>query len=116
MICQQVCTVKKLEFGLNKQKQLSIMHNEIKVLEIIKLRNWIKYLDSWIGEDYCLVLNEFIENGSLHDILHEKNPPPPLTWNVRFNIVVRIAKRLAYLHNCDPSIVHRDIKPKKYSY
>jgi serine/threonine protein kinase len=57
-------------------------------------------------------LYEFIENGSLHDILNEKNPPPPLTWNVRFNIAVRIAEGLAYLHNCDSSIVHRDIKPK----
>jgi serine/threonine protein kinase len=57
-------------------------------------------------------LYEFIENGSHHDILHEKKPPPPLTWNVWFNIAVRIAEQLAYLHNCDPSIVHRDIKPK----
>jgi serine/threonine protein kinase len=45
--------------------------------------------------------------------LHVKKPPPPLTWNVRFNIAVGIAQGLAYLHyDCVPPILHRDIKPK----
>lgn len=54
-----------------------------------------------------------MENGSLHDILHEKKPPPPLTWDVRCKIAVGIAQGLLYLHyDCVPPIVHRDIKPK----
>ena len=46
--------------------------------------------------------------------MHEKKPPPPpLTWNVWFNLAVGIAQGLAYLHyDCVPPIVHRDIKPK----
>ncbi|KAK7300358.1 hypothetical protein RJT34_11202 [Clitoria ternatea] len=69
--------------------------------------------DYWIGQDYGLILYEYMENGSLHDILHEKQPPPPLTWQVRFNIAIGIAQGLAYLHyDCNPPIVHRDIKPK----
>ncbi|MCI28155.1 receptor-like protein kinase, partial [Trifolium medium] len=90
-----------------------MMRKEIEVLGMYKHRNLIKYADYWIGADYGLVLYEFIENGSLHDILHEKNPPPPLTWKARFNIAVGIAEGIAYLHNnCVPPIVHRDIKPK----
>jgi serine/threonine protein kinase len=73
----------------------------------------IKYSGYWIGEDYGLVLFEFIENGSLHDILHEKKPPPLLTWNVRCKIAAGIAQGLAYLHyDCVLPILHRDIKPK----
>jgi tRNA A-37 threonylcarbamoyl transferase component Bud32 len=113
IIDQQVCAVKKLEFGRNKQKRLSIMRNEIKVLRIIKHRSLIKYSGYWIGEDYGLVLFEFIENGSLHDILHEKKPPPLLTWNVRCKIAAGIAQGLAYLHyDCVLPILHRDLKPK----
>jgi serine/threonine protein kinase len=73
----------------------------------------LKHADYWIGEEYGLVLCEFMKNGSLHDILHEKKPPLPLTWNVRCKIAVGIAQGLLYLHyDCVPRIVHRDIKPK----
>ncbi|KAJ1432151.1 Serine/threonine-protein kinase, active site [Sesbania bispinosa] len=69
--------------------------------------------DYWFGEDYGLILYEFMENGSLHDVLHEMEPPPALTWDCRFKIAVGIAEGLAYLHyDIRPPIVHRDIKPK----
>ncbi|XP_061338200.1 uncharacterized protein LOC133285060 [Gastrolobium bilobum] len=105
--------VKKVTFGSNKQKYLSILQREIQTLEKIKHRNLVAYADYWVGEDYGLIIYEFMENGSLHDILHEKKPPPSLTWDVRFKIAVGIARGLAYLHHdCNPPIVHRDIKPK----
>ena len=104
--------VKKVAFGRNKAKRLHILWKEIEVLGKIKHRNLITYADYWVGNDYGIVLYEYFQNGSLHDILHEKNPPPPLTWNVRFNIAVGIAHGLKYLHyDCTPPIVHRDIKP-----
>ncbi|XP_045787320.1 receptor-like protein kinase [Trifolium pratense] len=113
LLGQHVFAVKKFEFTSRREKQLRMMRKEIEVLGMYKHRNIIKYADYWIGASYGLVLYEFMENGSLHDILHETNPPPPLTWKARFNIAVGIAEGLAYLHNnCDPPIVHRDIKSK----
>jgi len=113
IICETVCSVKKVEFGWNKQKRLSIMRNEVEVLGMFNHRNLIKCWDYWIGNDYGLVIYKFMENGSLCDILHEKKSTSPLTWNVRFNMAVGIAQGLAYLHyDCVPPIVHRDIKPK----
>ncbi|XP_012568576.1 uncharacterized protein [Cicer arietinum] len=113
IIGQQVFAAKKIEFGWKKEKRLSLMCNEIEILGMFKHRNLIKYADYWFGKEYGLVLYEFMENGSLYDILHEKKPPPRLTWNVRFKLAVGIAQGLAYLHyDCVPRIVHRDIKPK----
>ncbi|RWW90104.1 hypothetical protein BHE74_00000753 [Ensete ventricosum] len=54
-----------------------------------------------------------MENGSLHDVLHELNPAPVLEWKVRYKIALGIAQGLVYLHDdCSPVIIHRDIKPK----
>jgi len=37
--------------------------------------------------------------------------PPYLDWETRFNIIVDIARGLAYLHEeLQPPIIHRDIK------
>jgi serine/threonine protein kinase len=109
----QVFALKKFEFGRSKQKQLSIMCNEIEILGMFKHQNLIKYSDYWIGGHYGLVLYKFMENGSLHDILYEKKPPPPFMWSDRFKIAVGIAQGLEHLHyNCIPPIMHRDIKPK----
>nr|XP_029152454.1 receptor-like protein kinase [Arachis hypogaea] len=59
-----------------------------------------------------MVLSKYIKNGSLHDILHEKYPLPPLNWSIRLNIAVGIAHGLKYLHyDHTTPIVHRDIKP-----
>ncbi|KAJ0537265.1 putative protein kinase RLK-Pelle-LRR-XI-1 family [Helianthus annuus] len=53
-----------------------------------------------------------MQNGSLHDILHEVHPPPLLDWSIRCNVALGTAHGLAYLHfDCEPPIVHRDIKP-----
>jgi serine/threonine protein kinase len=109
---QPVFVFKKFEFGRNKQKQLSIMRNEIEVLGTFQHQNLIKYTNYWIGSPYGLVLYKFMENGSLQDILHKK-PPPPLMWSDRFKIAVGIAKGLAHMHyNCILPLMHGDIKPK----
>jgi serine/threonine protein kinase len=113
VIGQLVCAVKKVVFEWKEKKRINIMRNEIEVLEKCRHRNLIKCYGYWIGNDYGLILSRLMENGCLNYILHEEKPPPPLTWNVRFNIAVGIAQGLAYLHyDCVPPILHRDIKPK----
>lgn len=104
--------VKKLEFAASKGKNLSMVR-EIQTLGKIKHRNLVKLVDFWLKKDYGLILYSYMPNGSLHDVLHEKNPPASLEWNIRYKIAVGIAHGLTYLHyDCDPPIVHRDIKPK----
>lgn len=102
--------VKKLAFTENKNKS---MHREIQTLGKIRHRNLVKLEDFFIRKDFGLILYTYMPNGSLHDVLHEKQPPPSLEWNVRYKIAIGVAHGLAYLHyDCDPPILHRDIKPK----
>ncbi|PIN07667.1 Serine/threonine protein kinase [Handroanthus impetiginosus] len=49
---------------------------------------------------------------SLHDVLHKTCPSPLLERNGRYKIALGTAQGLLYLHfDCDPAIIHWDIKP-----
>ncbi|XP_054782024.1 receptor-like protein kinase [Prosopis cineraria] len=107
-----VYAVKKVTFAGNKGKIQSIFR-EITILGMIKHRNLLRLLDFQFKKDYCLILYSYMSNKNLHEVLHGKNPLPPVEWNVRCRIAAGIAHGLAYLHyDCHPAIVHRAIKPK----
>ncbi|KAA8535106.1 hypothetical protein F0562_030109 [Nyssa sinensis] len=61
-----------------------------------------------------LLAYEYMAFGSLDKWIFRKNREGLiLDWETRFNIVLGIAKGLAYLHGgCDVKIVHCDIKPE----
>ncbi|XP_058080234.1 protein STRUBBELIG-RECEPTOR FAMILY 8 isoform X3 [Magnolia sinica] len=59
-----------------------------------------------------LLVYEYIENGTLHDMLHfVDDSSKALTWNARVKIALGTARALEYLHEvCLPSVVHRNLK------
>nr|CAD1825567.1 unnamed protein product [Ananas comosus var. bracteatus] len=108
----KVYAIKKLDFASQKGANLS-MEREIRTLGRIRHRNLVKLTNFWLRSDYGLILYEYMENGSLHDVLHEIEPTPVLEWKVRYKIALGIAQGLAYLHDdCRPAIIHCDIKPR----
>lgn len=109
---ENVYAVKKLVFD-DQQGSNSSMLREIQTLGKIRHRNLVKLVDFWLRKDYGLILYEFMEGGSLHHVLHELKPAPVLEWHIRYRVALGTAQGLAYLHeDCNPSIIHRDIKPK----
>ncbi|KAK4269561.1 hypothetical protein QN277_022702 [Acacia crassicarpa] len=107
-----VFAIKKVKFAKSNRRK-SNMIREIGMTRKIRHKNVARCLGSWIGEEYGLIVSRYMENGSLHDVLHENNQLPCLAWNVRYKIAIGIAKGLSYLHHDhDPPILHRDIKPK----
>ncbi|KAM7265860.1 hypothetical protein ACFE04_003543 [Oxalis oulophora] len=59
-----------------------------------------------------LLVYEYIENGSLHDILHLVDDGSKiLSWSSRVRVALGMARALEYLHEvCLPSVVHRNFK------
>ncbi|XP_051883896.1 receptor-interacting serine/threonine-protein kinase 2-like [Pristis pectinata] len=53
------------------------------------------------------LVTEFMENGSLEDLLHCYNVPLPL----RLRFVYEIALGMNFLHNLNPALYHHDLKP-----
>ncbi|GMY09408.1 receptor-like serine/threonine-protein kinase At2g45590 [Fagus crenata] len=59
-----------------------------------------------------ILVYEYMPNRSLQDALLDKKCIELMEWRKRFDIVVDVAKGLAYLHHlCAPPVVHGDIKP-----
>ncbi|KAK5770725.1 G-type lectin S-receptor-like serine/threonine-protein kinase SD2-5 [Gossypium arboreum] len=60
-----------------------------------------------------LLVYKYMANGSLDRWIFNKNQESALRWHIRKNIIIDIAKGLAYLHEgCNQKIIHLDIKPQ----
>ncbi|KAL4588885.1 hypothetical protein LXL04_001783 [Taraxacum kok-saghyz] len=86
---------------------------EISTLGKIRHKNIVKLYGFCYHQESNLLLYEYMENGSLGELLHgNKNGNGRfLDWNDRYKIAHGAAEGLCYLHNdCRPHIIHRDIK------
>ncbi|XP_074264283.1 protein BRASSINOSTEROID INSENSITIVE 1-like [Silene latifolia] len=84
---------------------------EMETIGKIKHRNLVPLLGYCkVGEERLLVY-EFMKDGSLDDVLHNRNKVGiKLNWAARRKIAIGSARGLAFLHNCIPHIIHRDMK------
>ncbi|KAL8482223.1 hypothetical protein ACS0TY_028395 [Phlomoides rotata] len=82
--------------------------SKIRHKNLLPLRGFCVTSDRFKGKRRYLIY-DFMSNGSLND--HIFNNGKHLSWPQRKNIVLDIAKGLAYLHyGIKPAIFHRDIK------
>ncbi|KAE8705675.1 putative LRR receptor-like serine/threonine-protein kinase RLK-like [Hibiscus syriacus] len=83
---------------------------EVEVLSCIRHPNMVLLLGAC--PEYCCLVYEYMDNGSLEDRLFRRNNTPVLPWQVRFRMAAEIATGLLFLHQTKPEpIVHRDLKP-----
>ncbi|KAK9216324.1 hypothetical protein WN944_008333 [Citrus x changshan-huyou] len=107
---RQVIAVKKLwpvkNGELPERDQFSA---EVQTLGSIRHKNIVRLLGCCNNGRTRLLLFDYISNGSLAGLLHEKKVF--LDWDSRYKIILGVAHGLAYLHHdCVPPIIHRDIK------
>jgi len=99
--------VKKLDGLSQGEKQFRA---EVSTIGTIQHVNLIRLLGFCSEKSMKMLVYEYMPNGSLERIF--ASTPVELSWNVRFQIALGIAKGLSYLHEeCRSCIIHCDIKP-----
>ncbi|XP_015887711.3 MDIS1-interacting receptor like kinase 2-like [Ziziphus jujuba] len=105
----QVVAVKKFHENREMANQEAFT-SEISALTRARHRNIIKLHGFCSHARYSFLVYEFMEQGSLANILSDKVKATELGWRKRVNIVKGLADALSYMHHeCSPAMVHRDI-------
>ncbi|CAN6284333.1 unnamed protein product [Urochloa humidicola] len=100
--------VKMLENIRNCEEEFQA---ELRVIGRINHMNLVRIWGFCSESSYMMLVSEYIENGSLANILFKDNIL--LEWKQRFNIALGVAKGLAYLHHeCLEWVIHCDVKPE----
>ncbi|XP_062167540.1 probably inactive leucine-rich repeat receptor-like protein kinase At5g06940 [Alnus glutinosa] len=103
----ELVAVKKfVNYGSHSSKSLKA---EIKTLAKIRHRNIVKILGFCHSDDSIFLIYEFLQKGSLGDLINR--PDFELQWGVRLRIAIGVAQGLAYLHkDYVPHLLHRNVK------
>ncbi|KAK9116797.1 hypothetical protein Sjap_015744 [Stephania japonica] len=107
----QVVALKKLH---NWERENSTFDrsfaNEVQVLTKIRHRNIVKLYGFCCHPRCSFLVYEYLEKGSLFEILRDEAEAEKLNWKKGVNIIEGISKALSYMHHhCSPPIVHRDV-------
>ncbi|KAL5744082.1 hypothetical protein ACOSQ2_027198 [Xanthoceras sorbifolium] len=103
----ELVAIKKLvNFRCNSSKTLK---TEVKTLVKIRHKNITKVLGFFHSDESIFLIYEFIQNGSLGDLICRQDFQ--LQWTVRLRIAIGVAQGLAYLHrDYVPHLLHRNVK------
>lgn len=107
-----IFAIKKLNFGVNDDKQGKVNKFIQEALMLLKLThpNLPHIYDFFIDKtDYYLIM-DFIEGKTLSEYI-DKQPAPILPTSKAVTIGIELASVLDYLHNQNPPIIFRDLNP-----
>ncbi|XP_022957667.1 probable serine/threonine-protein kinase PBL3 isoform X1 [Cucurbita moschata] len=102
-----VVAVKKLKRGsLQGYKEWLA---EVNYLGQLRHDNLVRLIGYCSESDDRLLVYEYMPKGSLENHLFRKGVAP-ISWRVRMNIAVDVARGLSFLHSCEPNVIYRDLK------
>ncbi|XP_074056000.1 receptor-interacting serine/threonine-protein kinase 2 isoform X2 [Macrotis lagotis] len=103
--------VKHLHFQTPLQdSDISDILREAKILHKARFSYILPILGICYEPEFLGIVTEYMNNGSLNELLHRKNEYPDVAWALRFRILHEIALGVNYLHNMNPPLLHHDLK------
>ena len=102
-------------YQCNVHVDASALQTEIRAMAQLRHPNIVSFLGANISCDQCTVVTECMPLGSLRCFYLSKQAQQP-DWRPRKNEALAwaldLARAVTYLHSSDPSVTHRDIRPK----
>ncbi|KAI9083735.1 hypothetical protein K1719_034324 [Acacia pycnantha] len=82
---------------------------EVNYLGQLHHENMLKLIGYCSEDRNRLLVYEFMQKGSLENHLFRKGVQP-LSWPIRINIAIGVARGLTFLHSLDANVIYRDLK------
>lgn len=103
--------IKKLHVSAVPKNTLLEFDKECSIMRGLHHPNIVLFMGSCSKPPTLLLVTELLANGSFFDIYH-KVPKPEQSQQLRlaYNVAFDMSKGLAYLHNHNPIVIHRDLK------
>ncbi|PIA34011.1 hypothetical protein AQUCO_03900123v1, partial [Aquilegia coerulea] len=107
----QVVAVKKFHSREDgEQVDLKSFSSEIHALTELRHRNIVKLYGICLHVRHSFLIYEYLERGSLANLLRNVEEAASLDWIKRINIIKSVASALSHMHHgCSPPLIHRDI-------
>jgi len=91
------------------QQFMEDFHREAGIMKSLRHPNILQFLGiCTIGDIEICIISEFMVNGSLFHILHDKNRE--IDWDMKIGFATDTCRGMNYLHKLTPVIIHRDLK------
>ncbi|GKV21312.1 hypothetical protein SLEP1_g31304 [Rubroshorea leprosula] len=99
--------IKQVSLENIAQEDLNVIMQEIDLLKNLNHKNIVKYLGSSKTKTHLHIILEYVENGSLANII-KPNKFGPFPETLVAVYIAQVLEGLAYLH--EQGVIHRDIK------